>query len=188
MCDASKFGIGAVLLQSHSGRNKMNLISANSRLFTQAELRISTLMGETTAIIYTLTEIEFVILGSKHPTVFFTDHKPIIFLSAQKIKPKPKSLQISIDFFMNLYIVWTAGKKSCTTRHTYLKHTTQITNKKNNRRSTTKYYVFPCKGRSIIKTRMQIRKKNDIDQTKINNVQHFPLYFDCQSKYYEVEL
>ena len=38
MCDASNFGIGAALLQSHNGTNKMNLISANSRLFTQAEL------------------------------------------------------------------------------------------------------------------------------------------------------
>ena len=56
MCDASNFGIGAALLQSHNGTNKMNLISANSRLFTQAELRISTLMRECTAIIYTLTE------------------------------------------------------------------------------------------------------------------------------------
>ena len=26
MCDASKFGIGAALLQSHSGTNKINLI------------------------------------------------------------------------------------------------------------------------------------------------------------------
>ena len=80
MCDASNFGIGAALLQSHNGTNKMNLISANSRLFTQAELRLSTLMRECTAIIYTLTEYEFLILGSKHPTVLFTDHKPIIFL------------------------------------------------------------------------------------------------------------
>ena len=30
MCDASNFGIGAALLQSFSGTNKMNLISANS--------------------------------------------------------------------------------------------------------------------------------------------------------------
>ena len=55
MCDASKFGVGAALLQSHSGTNKLNLISPNSRLFTQAELRLSTLMRECTAIIYTLT-------------------------------------------------------------------------------------------------------------------------------------
>ena len=74
MCDASNFGIGAALLQSHSGTNKMNLISANSCLFTQAELRLSTLMRECIAILYTLTEYEFLLLGSKHPTVLFTDH------------------------------------------------------------------------------------------------------------------
>ena len=38
MCNASNFGIGAALLQSRNGTNKMNLISANSRLLTQAEL------------------------------------------------------------------------------------------------------------------------------------------------------
>ena len=65
MCDASNFSIGAAFLQSHNGTNKMNLISANSRLFTQAELRLSTLMRECTAIKYTLTEYEFLILGSK---------------------------------------------------------------------------------------------------------------------------
>ena len=54
--DASSLSISAPLLQSHSGTNKMNLKSANSRLFTQAELRLSTLMRECTAIIYTLTE------------------------------------------------------------------------------------------------------------------------------------
>ena len=41
MCDASNFGIVATLLQSHSGTNKMNIISANSRLFSQAELQLS---------------------------------------------------------------------------------------------------------------------------------------------------
>ena len=83
MCDASNFGIGAALLQSHNGTSKRNLISANFRLFTQAELRLSTLMRECTAIIYTITEYEFLILESKHPTVLFTDHKSIIFLFTQ---------------------------------------------------------------------------------------------------------
>ena len=63
----------------------MILISANSRLFTQAELRQSTLMRDCTATIYTLTEYvvlisSFYIHQSKHPSVLFTDHKPIIFL------------------------------------------------------------------------------------------------------------
>ena len=56
MYEASNFGIGAALLQSHNGRNKITLISENSRFFRQAELRFSTLMRECTAIIYTLTD------------------------------------------------------------------------------------------------------------------------------------
>ena len=120
MCDASNFGIGAALLQSHSGRNKMNLISAISRLFTQAELRLSTLMRECTAIINTLTEYEFLILGSKHPTVLFTDHKPIIFLFTQKSNPNHRvyRFQLILMKFPNLHIVWTAGKNLASSRNT----------------------------------------------------------------------
>ena len=112
MCDASNFDIGAALLQSPSSTNKMNLISVNSRLFTQAELRFSILMRERTAIIYTLTEYEFLILGSKHPTVLFTDHKPIIFLFTQKSNPNHRvyKFQLILMKFPNLHIVWTAGK------------------------------------------------------------------------------
>ena len=112
ICNASNFCIGAALLQSHNRRNKMNLISANSRLFTQAELRLSTLMRKCTAIIYTLTEYEFLILGSKHPTVLFTDHKPIIFLFTQKSNPNHRvyKFQLTLLKFPNLDIVWTAGK------------------------------------------------------------------------------
>ena len=114
MCDASNFGIGAALLQPHNGTNKMNLISANSSLFTPAELRLSTLMRECTAIIYAFTEYEFLILGSKHPTVLFTDYKPIIFLFTQKSNPNHRvyRFQLILIRFPNLHIVWTAGKTS----------------------------------------------------------------------------
>ena len=90
----------------------MNLISANSCLFTQAELRLSTLMRECTAIIYTLTEYEFLILGSKHPTVLFTDHISIIFFFTQKSNPNHRVYRIYLILmkFQNLHIVWTVGK------------------------------------------------------------------------------
>ena len=112
MCDASNFGIGAALLQSHNGPNKINLISTNSRIFTQAELRLSTLMRECIAIIYTLREYEFSILGSKHPTVLFTDHKPIILLFTKKSNPNHRvyRFQLILMKFPILHIVWTAGK------------------------------------------------------------------------------
>ena len=104
MCDASNFGIGAALLRSHNGTNKMNQ--------TQAELRFSTLMRECTAILYILTENEFLILGSKHPTVLCTDHRPNIFLFTQKSKPNHRvyRFQLILTKIPNLHIIWTAGK------------------------------------------------------------------------------
>ena len=126
MCDASNFGIGAALLQSHNGTNKMNLISANSRLFTEAEIRLSTLLRECTAIIYTLTEYEFLILGSKHPIVLFTDHKPIIFLFTQKSNPNHRvyRFQLILMKFPNLTYSLDSRKESCITRHFKSKYTT----------------------------------------------------------------
>ena len=41
LTDASNTGIGAALLQQHTTEKKMNLISANSRLFTHIEMRLS---------------------------------------------------------------------------------------------------------------------------------------------------
>ena len=75
----------------------MNLISANSRLFTQAELRLSTLMRECAAIINTLTEYELLILGSKHPTVLFTHQKPIFSLFTQKSNPNRRAHRLKTD-------------------------------------------------------------------------------------------
>ena len=124
MCDTSNFGIGAALLQSHKRTNKMNLISAKSRLLTQAELRLSTLMRECTAIIYTLTEYEFLIRGSKHPAVLFTDHKLIIFPFTQNSNPNHRVYRFQLNLMKcpNLHIVWTAGK-ICVLRDTLSRNT-----------------------------------------------------------------
>ena len=69
-------------------------------------------MREYTAILYTLTEYEFLILRFKHPTVLFTDHKPIIFLFTQKSNPNYKvcRFQLILMKFPNLHIVWTTEK------------------------------------------------------------------------------
>ena len=66
---------------------KMELVSANSRLFSTTELRLSTILRECSAIIYALSEYDFPIQGSKHPIILYTDHKPILFLFTQKNKP-----------------------------------------------------------------------------------------------------
>ena len=190
MCDASNFGIGAALLQSHNGTNKMNLISANSRLFTQAELRLSTLMRECTAIIYTLTEYEFLILGSKHPTVLFTDHKPIIFLFTQKSNPNHRvyRFQLILMKFPNLHIVWTAGKNlalpdtlSRNTPPELLTRKTTVEIPKN-----IKFYLAENETSPQLECKYAV--KTDIEQSQINSLQHFPLYLDCQNNHYEVDL
>ena len=190
MCDASNFGIGAALLQSHSGTNKMNLISANSRLFTQAELRLSTLMREYTAIIYTLTEYKFLILGSKHPTVLFTDHKLIIFLFTQKSNPNHSvyRFQLFSKKILNLHIIWTAGKNlalpdtlSRNTPPELLTRKTTIEIPQN-----IKFYL--AKSETSPRLECKYAVKTDIDHSQIKNLHHFPLYLDCQNNHYEVDL
>ena len=82
----SNFGIGAALLQSHNGTNKMSIILENSRIFTQAEPRISTLMRECTAIIYTITEYEFLHLDLNIQQFYSQTNNFSIYT---EIKPKP---------------------------------------------------------------------------------------------------
>ena len=190
MCDASNFGIGAALLQSHSETNKMNLISANSRLFTQAELRLSNLMRECKVIKYTLTEYEFLILGSKHPTVLFTDNKPIMFLFTQKSNPNHRvyRFQLILLKFANLHIVWTAGKNlalpdklSRNTPPELLTRKTTVEIPQN-----VKFYLAKTETSPRLECKYAV--KTDINQSQINNLKHFPLYLDCQNNHYEIDL
>ena len=110
--DASNTGIGAALLQQHPTEKKLRLISANSRLFTAIEMRLSTLIRECSAIIFALTEYEFLLTGSNHPIFLITDHKPIIYLFTQKNKPSHRvyRFQLILMKFPNLHIIWTEGK------------------------------------------------------------------------------
>ena len=85
LCDASNYGIGTALLQKNQF-GKMELVSAKSRIFSTTELRLSTILRECSATIFALSEYEFLIQRSKHPIIFYTDHKPILFLFTQKNK------------------------------------------------------------------------------------------------------
>ena len=79
----------------------MKLVSKNSRLFTQAELTLSTIMRECTAIIYTLKDFELLIFGAKHPTVLLTDHKLIIFLFTQKSNSNHRFYRFQLTSYLN---------------------------------------------------------------------------------------
>ena len=58
-------------------------------------MRLSTLIRECSAIIFALIKYEFLLTGSNHPIVLFTDHKPIIYLFTQKKKPNHISININ---------------------------------------------------------------------------------------------
>ena len=75
-------------------------------------MRLSTLIRESSAIIFALTEHEFFLTGSKHPIKLFSDHKPIIYLFTQKNKPNHRlyRFQLILIQFPNLQIIWTEGK------------------------------------------------------------------------------
>ena len=111
LCDNSNYGIGAALLQKNRF-GKMELVSANSRLFSTTELRLSTILRECSAIIYALSEHEFLNRGSKHPIILYTDHKPILFLFIQQNKSNHRvyKFQLTLMKFPNLHIVWTERK------------------------------------------------------------------------------
>ena len=190
MCDASNFGIGAALLQSHNDTNKMNLISANSRLFTQAELRLSTLMRECTAIIYKLTEYEFLILGSKQPTILFTDHKPIIFLFTQKSNPNHRvyRFQLILMKFPNFHIVWTAGKNLALPDTLSRNTPPELLNRKTTVEIPKNIKFYLAKDETSPRLECKYAVKTDIEQSQKNKLQHFPLYLDCQDNHYEVDL
>ena len=168
----------------------MNLISANTRLFTQAELELSTLMKECIAIIYTLTEYGFSTLRSKIPTVPFTDHKTIIFLITQKTNPNHRvyRFQLILMKFPNLHIVWAAGNNVALPdtlgRNTPLEliiRKTTVEIPQNIKFFLAKDETSPC-------LECKYRVKTDHDTTQINTLEHFPLNLDCQRNHYEIEL
>ena len=63
MVDASAIGIGTVLVQSDE-HNQMQVISYNSRLFTENEQKSAIMYRELCAVAYALEIYEFIIIGS----------------------------------------------------------------------------------------------------------------------------
>ena len=108
--DASLIGLGVVLFQPNS-KNKMQIISYNSRILTTQEQKLSTYDRELCAITFALSQYEFIIIGSKFPITVFTDHNPILFLFTRKGNPTPRQYkaQMLLTKFSNLQIIHTAG-------------------------------------------------------------------------------
>ena len=147
-------------------------------------------MRECTAIKYTLTEYEFLILGSKQPTIILTDHKLIILLFTQKSNHNQRvySIQFILMKFPNLLIVRTAGKNlalpdtlSRNTPPDLLTRKTTVEIPQN-----IKFYF--AKDETSPRLECKYAVKTDVEQSQIDNLQHFPFYLDCQNDHYEVDL
>ena len=81
--------------------------------------------------------------------------------------------------FANLHIVWTAGKNlalpdtlSRNTPHELLTRKTTVELPQN-----IKFYL--AKNETSPRLECKNAVKTDIDQSQINNLQHFPFYLDC---------
>ena len=168
----------------------MNLISANSRLFTKAELRLSTLMRECTAIIRTLKENEFLILGSKHPIVLFTDHKSIKFIFTQKSNPNHRvyRFQLSLTKFPILQVVWTAGKNLALPDTLNRNKPTELVKRKTKVEIPQNIKFYLAKDETSPRLECKQAVKIDIEQSQINHLQNFPIYLGCQNNHYEDDL
>ena len=147
-------------------------------------------MREGTTIKYTLTEYEFLILGSKHPTVLFTDHEPIIFLFTQKSNPNHRvyTFQLILMKFPNLNIFWTAGKNLALPDTLSRSTPLELLTRKTTVEITQNIKFYLSKDETSPRLECKYAVKTDIDQAQINNLQQFPLYLDCQNNHYEVDL
>ena len=88
----------------------------------------------------------------------------------------------------NLHIVWTTGKNlalpdtlSRNTPPVLLTQKSTVEIPKN-----IKFYL--AKDETSPRIECKYAVKTDIEQSQINNLQHFPLYLDCQNNHYEVDL
>ena len=143
-------------------------------------------MRECTAIIYTLTQYEFLILGSKHLTVLFTDHKPIIFFFTQKSNPNHRVYRFQL--VLNFHIVWTAGKKNALPNTLSRNTPLELLTRKTTVETPKNIKFFFANDETSPRLQCKYAVKTDVDQSQIKNLQQFPLYLDCRDNHYEIDL
>jgi hypothetical protein len=80
--DASSFGIGAVLFQTHNG--DLHPVTCVSRKLLDRETRYSTIERECLAIVWALTKLSKYLWGRKFDLE--TDHKPLVYLRSSQFK------------------------------------------------------------------------------------------------------
>ena len=107
--DSSNVGTGCILVQQFPEGKR--IVSFNSRVFDNAEQKMSTLHRELCGIVSALQTYEHYIIGSPFPIYLYCDHKPILYLWVRKgqLSHRFFKYQVIITKFHNLKIIWTPG-------------------------------------------------------------------------------
>ena len=90
--------------------------------------------------------------------------------------------------FPNLRIVWTAGKNLALPDTLSRNTPSELLTRKTTVEIRQNIEFYLAKDETSPRLECKYAVKTDIDQSQINNVQHFPLYLDCQNNHYEVDL
>ena len=108
--DSSNLGTGCILIQQFPDRKR--IISANSRVFDNAEKKMSPQHRELCRIISALQTYEFYLIGSPFPKYLFCDHRSILFLWSRRgqISHRFFKFQVVLTKFQNLNIIYTEDK------------------------------------------------------------------------------
>ena len=107
--DSSNVGTGCILIQQFPEGKR--IYSFNSRIFDEAEHKISIFYREIFGIVSTLQTYELYIIGFPFPLYLYGDHKPILYLWARKgqLSHRFFRYQVFITKLQNLKIIWTPG-------------------------------------------------------------------------------
>ena len=107
--DSLNVGTGCISIQ-HFPEGKL-IFSFNSRIFDDAEQKMSILHRQFCGLVSALQTYEHYIIGSPLPIYLYCDHKPILYLWGRKGQLSHRFLryQVIITKFQNLKIIWTPG-------------------------------------------------------------------------------
>ena len=105
--DSSNVGTGCILVQQFPEEKRT--VSFNSRVFDNAEQKMSTLHREICGIVSALQTFEHYIIGPSFPIYLYCDHKPILYLWGRKgqLSHRFFKYQVIITKYHNLKIIWT---------------------------------------------------------------------------------
>ena len=107
--DSLNVGTGCILIQQFPEGKR--IISFKSRIFDEAEQKLSTLQRELCGRVPALQTYEHYIIGSPFPIYLYCDHKPILYLWGRKgqLSHRFFRYQVIITKFKNLEIIWIPG-------------------------------------------------------------------------------